>query len=138
MKIIDLGGWRFFVGDDSGFARAKVGKWMYFFSGSDGRRFTEDRCRETVEQKIVWESKLSNNDEGVACFYVNIDDLKRHKQILQYFIDHDMIRRTKAGKLYNISFKFDNQTIAGKYGNDFWAELKLADLMNLATGEWLI
>lgn len=136
MEVRDLGGWRFFIGDDSGFVKEKVGKWMYFFRDYEGRKFTEERCREVVEQEIVWESKCSDSNEGVACFYLNIDDIERHKQILQYFVDHDMIRRTKSGKLYNISFKLDNQTRAGAYGNDFKAELKLEDFMDLTTGKW--
>ena len=61
-----------------------------------------------------------------------------HKRIIKYFLDHEMIRRTKTGKLYNISFKLDNQTDAGAYGNDFKAELKLDNLINLNTGEWII
>ncbi len=139
MEIVDMGGWRFFIEDDSHFVKEKVGKWMYFFRGPEGREFTEKCCRETVEQGIVGESKCSDSQvEGVACFYLNIDDNEGHKKIIQYFIDHDMIRRTKAGKLYNISFKLDDQTRAGDYGNDFKAELKLDELMDLNTGKWLI
>ena len=138
MKILDLGGWRFFIGDDSGFVKEKVGKWMYFFRDEEGRQFTEQCCCEAVEQEIVWEAKCSEGNEGVACFYLNIDDIERHKRILQYFLDHDMIRRTQTGKLYNISFKLDDQTRAGAYGNDFRAELKLGDLMDLNTGKWLV
>ncbi len=138
MEILNLGGWRFYVGNESYFSKEKVGKWMYFFRGEEGRKFTEDCCRETVEKGIVQESKLSDNNEGVACFYLNIDDIEGHKRIIQYFLDHEMIRRTKTGKLYNISFKLDNQTDAGAYGNDFKAELKLDNLINLNTGEWII
>ena len=111
---------------------------MYFFKGQGGREFTEERCREVVEQGIVWEAKCTNNVEGVACFYLNIDDIERHKKILRYFIDHDMIQRTKTGKLHNISFKLDNQTMASEYGNTFKAELRLDRLMDLYTGKWLV
>ena len=138
MDVMNIGGWKYYIGDDSGFDKEKVGKWMYFFRGEEGRIFTEKCCRETVEQDIVCESKLSDSIEGVACFYLNIDDIERHKRIIQYFLDHDMIRRTKTGKLYNISFKLDNQTDAGAYGEDFKAELKLENLINLSTGEWLV
>ncbi len=138
MEVLDFGGWRFFIGDDSNFIKGKVGKWMYFFRDQEGRKFTEERCREVVEKEIVQEAKLSIGPEGVACFYLNIDDIEGHKRIIQYFIDHDMIRRTKTGKLYNISFKLDDQTRAGEYGEDFKAELKLEELINLSTGEWLV
>ena len=39
-------------------------------------------------------------------------------------------------KLYDISFKLDNQTMAGKYGSDFTASLKLSQLLDLNTGKW--
>lgn len=139
MKVIDLGGWRFFVGDDRSFDRDKTGKWMYFFKGPEGRKFTEERCREAVEQGIVAEAKCTDSQvEGTSCFYLNIDDKERHKRILQYFLDHNMIRRTKTGKLYNISFKLDNQTRAGEYGADYKGELKLEDFLDLNTGRWLV
>lgn len=48
-----------------------------------------------------------------------------------------MIRRTKAGKLYNISFKFDSQTGLKEYGASFSAVIKLSDFVNLTTGEFL-
>ena len=138
MEVLDMDGWRFFVGDDSGFVEEKVGKWMYFFEDQNGRIFTEERCREAVEKEIVWEAKCSDSNEGVACFYLNIDDIERHKSIIQFFLDYDMIRRTKTGKLYNISFKLNDQTRAGLYGEDFKAELKLESLMDLNTGKWLV
>ncbi len=135
MEILNYGGWRFFIGNDSGFVKEKVGKWMYFFNNSDGRKFAEERCREAVEQEIVWEAKCSEGYEGVACFYLNIDYIERHKRILQFFIDYDMIRRTKAGNLYNISFKRDEQTRTGEYGNDFKPVLKLEEFVDLKTGK---
>lgn len=30
-------------------------------------------------------------------------------------LENGLIRKTKTGKLYNISFKFDTETYAGKY-----------------------
>ncbi len=136
MNVLDLNGWRFFIGTDGCFVEEKVGKWMYFFKDQEGRVFTEERCREAVEQEIVSESKCSLSNEGVACFYLNIDDIERHKRILQFFIDHNMIRRTKGGRFYNISFKLDDQTRIGAYGTGFKAELKLESLMDLNTGKW--
>lgn len=58
--------------------------------------------------------------------------------MINYFMANNMIPKTKTGKLYNISFKLDNQTRADEYGDDFVAELKLADLLDLVSGEWLI
>ena len=30
-------------------------------------------------------------------------------------LDNGLIRKTKSGKLYYVSFKYDSQTFAGKY-----------------------
>ena len=48
-----------------------------------------------------------------------------------------MIRKTKKGKLYNISFKHDSQTLAGEYGEDYHPDIKLEEFVNLETGEWI-
>lgn len=58
--------------------------------------------------------------------------------MISYFIENNLIRRTKTGKLYNISSKYDNQTRAGEYGDDFKGEIKLEKFINLNTGEWLV
>ena len=41
------------------------------------------------------------------------------------------------GKLYNISFKHDTQTLAGEYGDDYHSDIKLEEFVNLETGEWI-
>lgn len=48
-----------------------------------------------------------------------------------------MIRKTKSGRLYNISFKFDKQTDAHLYGKDFKGTIKLDQFIDLNTGEFL-
>ena len=48
-----------------------------------------------------------------------------------------MIAKTKTGKLYNISFKLDRQTLAGEYGENYNGTIKLEQFLNLQTGEWL-
>ena len=126
-------GWVFYLGDTSEFDKHKVGKWMYFF---ENKEWASKLCEETVSLDIVAEAKHSDADSGVCCFYANIDDMRRHRKILTYFIENNMIRQTKSGKYYDISFKKDEQTDQGEYGEGFKAELKLSDLMNLETGEW--
>ena len=49
----------------------------------------------------------------------------------------NLIRKTKTGKYYNISFKLDRQTEAGEYGDDYKGTIKLSDFIDLTTGEWL-
>lgn len=53
-------------------------------------------------------------------------------------LDNGLIRKRKSGKPYNISFKYDSQTYAGKYkGSGFSGEIKLADFVDLETGEFV-
>lgn len=92
---------------------------------------------------VVAEAKYSNPDtqiaagqkNGVCCLYLNGNDMEGHKRVLHYKLDNGLIRKTKSGKPYNISFKFDSQTYAGKYkGSGFSGEIKLADFVGLETG----
>lgn len=53
-------------------------------------------------------------------------------------LDNGLVRKTKSGKLYNISFKYDAETYAGKYkGSGFAGKIKLADFVDLETGEFI-
>lgn len=59
---------------------------------------------------------------------------------LQFLIENDLIRRTKAGKLFDISFKFDEQTRAREareYGLSFDGKIRLSDYVDLQTGEFI-
>lgn len=111
------------------------GKWMYFFNDLD---FAFKLCVEAIESGVVAEAKHSAKSEGVCCFYLDGSDLDAHKKVIQFFLDHDLIQRTKAGKLFNISFKYNRQTRNGEYDEDFHAEFKLSQLIDLETGEWKV
>lgn len=137
MKIIENVFWVYYIGNPLKFVKDKVGKWMYFFKEGD-RTFIEKVCREVVEKEIVSVAKHSNKESGVACFYLNIDDIEGHKKVIKYFLENNMIRKTKKGKYYNNSFKLDIQTIKGQYGDDFIPELTLDKFINLDTGDWII
>lgn len=52
-------------------------------------------------------------------------------------MNNKLIQKTKSGQLYNISFKFDAQTHAGEYGTEFEGIIKLAQFVDLNTGEWI-
>lgn len=135
MRVIKNPAWVYYLADtDPHFDETKVGKWMYFFGD---RQFVEKICREAIEQNIVEECKHSNADDGVSCFYLNDDDLEVHRRVIEFFIKNDLIRKTKKGKLYNISFKHDTQTLAGEYGDDYHSDIKLEEFVNLETGEWI-
>ena len=77
-----------------------------------------------------------DNNQGVACFYCDYNDEAAHKRILKYFIENNLIRKTKSGKLYNISFKLDEQTENGEYGKDFKGAIKLDRFVDLTTGKF--
>ena len=53
-------------------------------------------------------------------------------------LDNGLVRKTKSGELYNISFEYDSETYSGKYkGNVFSGKIKLADFVDLETGEFI-
>ena len=110
MRKIARRPWVYYLGDESHILeRHKCGKWMYFF---DDQEFAAEMCRQAVEENIVVRSKHSDADNGVSCFYLNGDDLEGHKKVIEFFLKNKLIKRTKAGNLHNISFKFDDQTRA--------------------------
>lgn len=133
MRIINLGPWVFYIEGKPQFDEHKVGKWMYFFKDKER---VAGLCKAAVEQGIVLEARHSDAPEGVSCFYLECDDMESHKKVIQFFLDNDMIQKTKTGKLYNISFKLDDQTRAGEYGEMFQSEIKLEQFLDLYTGEW--
>lgn len=135
MDIVPINGWVFYINEGTKFDDAKVGKWMYFFKDSG---FVSDLCIEAVERGIVNEAKHSDQDDGVACFYLNCDDTEGHKRVISYFLEKNIVQKTRSGKLYNISFKLDAQTLAGEYGDDFKSKITLSDFINLDTKEWLV
>ncbi|OUO60199.1 hypothetical protein [Olsenella sp. An270] len=120
----------------------RCGKWMYMTADLE---HAEKLVREAVITGAVIEAKrstaahmaLSRSGTGVCCFYLNGDDAKAHHRAIEFLLGHNLVRRTKAGRLYNVSFKFDEQTRAGEYGDDFHAKICLADFVDLDTGEFL-
>ena len=67
--------------------------------------------------------------------YGDFKDYDFHKRCTQFMIEHNMIQRTRSGSFYNISFKMNWMTLMGIYG--IAGKIKLADLRNLETGEWI-
>ena len=139
MQTLNFGGWFFYLsGKENLLDKHKCGKWMAFFYDQP---FAQDICKKAIECGACYECKCTdmeavNKPTGVICFYLNGDDLENHKRVIQFMLDNDLIRKTKTGKLYNISFKYDDQTRAGEYGEDFKAEIKLEKFIDLDTGRW--
>ena len=93
----------------------RCGKWMYMTADLE---HAEKLVREAVVTGAVIEAKrstaahmaLSRSGTGVCCFYLNGDDAKAHHRAIEFFAwGHNLVRRTKAGRLYNVSFKFDER-----------------------------
>lgn len=117
-----------------------IGKWMYFFK-SDIISDVMDICQQAVEDSACESCKHTNVEEtglptGVICFYCDGFNINAHKNILNFMLKHNLIQKTKTGKLYNISFKFDNQTRNHEYGNNFKGFIKLADFLDLMSGKF--
>ena len=112
----------------------KTGKWMYFFSD---RTFIEAICKTAIKEGIVEECKHSNKEDGVSCFYLNDDDIEGHRRVITFFIKNGLTQKKKNGNLYNISFKYDSQTLADEYGDDYHPKIQLEDFVNLETGDWI-
>ncbi|MBQ6451722.1 MAG: hypothetical protein IJJ29_07345 [Solobacterium sp.] len=136
IPILNYGGWVFYLsGKEDQLDQNKCGKWMYFFRD---REFVEDICEKAVVNGVVYKCMHSDYDEGIACFYLSGDDTANHKRVIRFFLDNDLIRKTKNGKLYNISFKYDYQSRAGEFGPMFKAAIKLDQFIDLKTGKWKI
>jgi hypothetical protein len=135
MRIVNNVAWIYYIGDNVDLDSETSGKWMYYFND---KSFVSKICEEAVKRNIVSESKHSNKENGVACFYLNSDDIETHKKIISFFLVNNLIQRTKTGRFYNISFKLDKQTDNGEYGNQFNSEIKLEQFINLNTGEWIV
>lgn len=138
--MIRARGWYWFLsGKEDMLVPKKCGKWMHFFSNQE---FAQEICQKAIDEGVCVECKCTDMEAsfeniGVICFYLNGDDIDNHKKVLSFMIENDLIQRTKTGKLYNISFKFDEQTVAGEYGADFEGKIKLAQFVDLKTGKWL-
>ena len=74
-------------------------------------------CEKAIAENVCYECKctdmeLRDDETGVICFYLNGDDIENHRRVIRFMMDNELIQKTKAGRLYNISFKFDDQTRA--------------------------
>lgn len=133
MKISRRGNWVFYSNNPLALLSKRTGKWMYFF---DNKAFVANICEKAIQNGIVSICKHSDDESGVACFYLSGDDIAGHRRVIQFFIDNNLIKRTNSGRYYNISFKYDSQTRLGQYGKNFNAEIKLENFLDLSTGKW--
>ena len=136
MNITKTDNWIFFTNENCRYLDTfKMGKWMVYFSESS-REYIKEMCENAVSENIVPETKVAING-NVACFYLNIDEIEYHRKCINFMLENNLIRKTEAGRDYNVSFKKDMQTFRGEYGINFIPRLKLEDFVNLDTGEWI-
>ena len=132
-------GWFYFLSGNEGLLkRSQCGKWMYFYEASN-QRFAKKICKKAIEENVCFECKCTDiarvkSATGVVCFYTNGDDINGHNRIIRFMLENDLIKKTKTGRLYNISFKYDSQTRLRLYGTSFKGTIKLEDLVDLKTG----
>lgn len=140
-RSIRRNGWFWYLSEQENFLeKDKCGKWMYFF---DNQEFAQQICERAIEENICYACKCTDmetrqSQTGVICFYLNGDDIENHKRIIRFMIDNNLIQKTKTGRFYNISFKFDDQTRAGEYGANFKGQIKLDEFINLQTGKFIV
>ena len=144
--MVRKGGWFWYLSKDKDKLEPdKCGKWMYFFEESE-QDFAKEICQTAIDKNICFECKctdietrksITGENTGVICFYQNGDDTDNHKRIIEFMIENNLIKKTKTGKFYNISFKFNNQTLTGEYGTDFEGKLKLENFIDLYNGKWI-
>lgn len=135
MKTLNLRGYIFYISDNwTNHNTEKIGKWMYFFNNKD---FISKICKKAIEENIVDTCKHTNDNDGVACFYIEYDNLNAHRKVINFFLENNLIPKTKNGRYYDISFKTDEQTLNGEYGNDFKAKMKLHQFIDLKNGKWI-
>lgn len=137
--IRQFGWYWYFSGQENPLEEHKCGKWMCFF---DNQKFAKQICQKAIDENVCYECKCTDmetvmSSTGVICFYLNGDDIENHKRVIYFMIDNNLIRKTKTGRFYNNSFKFDVQTLSGEYGADFEGKIKLADFIDLNTGIWI-
>ena len=135
-----LGGWYWYgASKQTKLENDKRGKWMYFF---EDQSFAQQICKKAIMEHVCYLCKCSDLEEqrtpkGVICFYLNGDDIENHKRVILFMMDNNLIPKTKTGRYYNNSFKFDYQTAAGEYGADFKGKIKLDEFIDLKTGRWI-
>ena len=134
-----LGWFWYYSGEEKMLDPMKCGKWMYFFTDQE---FAQKICAQAIDEGVCYECKCSDLEligqpNGVVCFYLNGDDIANHRRVINFMMKLGLIKKTKAGKYYNNSFKFDSQTRAGEYGADFEGKIKLEKFVDLNTGEWI-
>lgn len=125
--------WVMYDADNAQPIGLKCGKWMHFFMT---RAAAVAICETAITTSVVNSCKHSNGETGMICFYIDGTDLAAHQRVIRFMLDNQLIRKTEAGKLFDIAFKFDLQTVSGEYGQKVKAVMRLPDFIDLRTGDF--
>lgn len=114
------------------------GKWMIFFDKSQSEKYISI-SNDLISNKILTVCKHTDfsktkKNTGVLCMYIDGSDIQGHKKILSYLVEKNLVRKTKSGRYYDMSFKFDYQTLKNEYGASFNSKIKLSDFIDLNNG----
>lgn len=140
MEVIERGSWVFYVDPSyEDLDPDRTGKWLVPFDDID---IMAEACEDAVEGGVVSEAKHSATPDasehgGICCLYLHGDDEEGHEEVIAFLLGRGLVPRDGSGRLIDIPFKYDWQTRAGLYDDDFVPELTLGDLVDLGTGEWL-
>ncbi|MFT0827237.1 hypothetical protein VSK92_22945 [Bacillus swezeyi] len=123
----------------------RVGKFMTY-GKDDLSNEMQELILKAIKQGITPLVKHTNIDtlefnprskDGLwVIVWYSTDEEKALKGLAKFLIDHGLVKKTNAGRYYNISFKYDDQTRNGEYGRQFKSSISLKDLIDLNTGEF--
>jgi len=132
VAIIENPAWIIYYNSEKKNYEDIVGKFLTFNKKPIPER-TIGLIKKAIEDGICDEIKHSNTESGyvnphsndqneyVICWYSSDDKEKLHR-LTRFLVDNDLVMKTKVGKLYNISFKYDDQTKNNCYGENFVAK----------------
>ncbi|HDR7764815.1 MULTISPECIES: hypothetical protein [Bacillus cereus group] len=137
-----MGGWCWY-GTNTFKETDNVGKFMTFVQ-DDISNELQELILKAIKQGVTSFVKHTDPDmlafnphaknRSLAIIWYSTDEEKALKGVAKFLINHELVPKTKAGKYYNISFKYDEQTRNGEYGEQFKPSISLKDLMDLNTG----
>ena len=121
----------------------KYGKWVVASkpNGNNYNEFLKMRLEvflEDIADDVKIGEPTPKYNHYVHVFYCNYDDNEKHKKIIKFMMKKNLIAKTKTGRYYNISYKLEDQTQRGEYGDKFVPILKLENFIDLNTGKFII
>lgn len=122
-----------------------IGKFMTFGQG-DLSNERQELILKAIKQGITplikhtdldtFDFNPRSKDGSWVIVWYSTDEENALKGLAKFLIGHGLVAKTKSGRYYNISFKYDKQTRNGEYGEQFKSSISLGDLIDLNTGEF--